>query len=130
MAARVSADDVKEIMETSTVNIDDKIEAMIISADLIITQVFQGDTSTGTALIKEIERWFVAHMVSVTLRRTVSEEGIGDVRIKYAGVFTEGLKSTPYGQMVLTLDTSGRMARSGKAVAGIFAVPTTTETFE
>ena len=123
MAALVTADDVIEIMEDSSVSLD-KIEAMIIAADLTIRKIFANDTTTGSALIKEIERWFVAHMVASTLQRATTEEGIGDVRIKYAGVFGKGLQSTPYGQMVLTLDVSGQMAKAGKTVASIYAVPT------
>lgn len=123
MAARVTADEVKEIMEDSTID-NSKIDAMILAGDLIITKVFSEDTTTGTDLIKEIERWFIAHMLSATLARTTTDEGIGDVRIKYAGIFGEGLKATPYGQMVLTLDVTGKMARTGKLAPSLYAIPT------
>lgn len=125
--ARVTVDEVKEIMEDSTIP-EYKITPMITAAEEVITTVYADDTSIGATLLKEIERWFVAHMVASTLQRSITEEGIGDARIKFAGKFGEGLKATPYGQMVLTLDTTGKMAKSGKSVAGIYAVPMTYDT--
>lgn len=122
--ARVTVEEVKAIMEDGNIP-EYKITPMITVAEEVITTVYSGDTTMSVTMLKEIERWLVAHMVASTLQRIPTDETIDDARIKYAGKFGEGLKATPYGQMVLTLDVSGKMAKSGKSVAGIYAVPTT-----
>lgn len=120
--ARVTATEVKEIMESCT-TANTIVEAMIDAATDVITGVFSGAGLTD-ARLKEIERWLVAHMLSATVFRTTSEEKIGDASAKFTGKWGEGLSSTPYGQMVLILDTTGRMVNAGKRSATIFAVET------
>ena len=73
MAARVTATEVKIIMDSSTVS-DAIINAFIASGTLIIDEVFAGETVLGADTLKEIERWFVAHMVASTVDRQTSEE--------------------------------------------------------
>ena len=121
MAARVTATEVKEIMDNCTKS-DTVINAFITSGTLIIDEVFAGETVLGTDTLKEIERWFVAHMVASTVDRQTSEEKIGDATVKYAGKWGEGLKMTSYGQMVLLLDTTGKMSNIGKQAASTYAV--------
>jgi hypothetical protein len=79
---------------------------------------------TGTSdNLKEIERWLTAHMISISRERQTLKEEAGTVSVTYAGSFGEGLKATSYGQTVLALDTTGKMASlSGKAVS-IYAIP-------
>lgn len=124
--ARVTADEVRAIMDNCTVD-DWQITPMITAAEEVITQVFASDTAVGDVLLKEIERWYVAHMLASTLHRTTSEEEIGDARVKYTGYFSKQLESTPYGQMVLTLDTTGKIAKMGSKVAVMYAITTPTE---
>ena len=74
-------------------------------------------------MLKEIERWFVAHMIASTVWRTTAEEKVGDATIKYTGQWGKDLDSTPYGQMVKQLDKTGLMVASvGKRPASIYAV--------
>lgn len=124
--ARVTAAEVKEIMDSCTTP-DASVEAMIEAATDIITEVFSG-TSVTDARLKEIERWLAAHMLSSTVFRMTSEEKIGDASAKFTGKWGEGLNSTSYGQMVLFLDTTGKIANAGKRSATIYAVET--DTFE
>ncbi len=120
--ARVTATEVKEIMDNCTVS-DTVVNAFITSGTLLIDGVFSGDSVIGTSLLKEIERWFVAHMLASTLSRTASEEKLGDAQIKYTGQWGKNLESTPYGQMVLQLDFTGKMKNStGKQSANITAI--------
>jgi hypothetical protein len=121
MAVRVTASEVKEIIEGCTTS-DAMVDIMIEAASEVVTQVFEDDEDIGTTLLKEIERWLTAHMVVSTVFRMGSEEKVGDAQIKYTGQWGKKLESTPYGQMVLLLDTTGKMARSGKIGATISAI--------
>jgi hypothetical protein len=119
--ARVTAAEVREIMDNCTLT-DIAISPFIGGATEIVSKVFANDTSITTALLKEIERWFAAHMIASTVFRTTSEEKLGDASLVFTGKWEEGLKSTPYGQMVLTIDVTGLMANTGKMAASIYAV--------
>lgn len=120
--ALVTATEVKEIMDNCTV-LDAVVETFIVGADAVVTKVFYEDTEIGTTLLKEIERWFTAHMLASTLSRTTSDEKLGDAQVKYTGKWGENLSSTPYGQMVMQLDVTGKMASyAGKSAASITAI--------
>lgn len=121
MANRVTASEVKAIMDDCQVT-DPVVETFITAAEEVISLVFATDTTITTALLKEIERWFVAHMIASTLERTASEEKVDDAQIKYTGKWGENLSSTSYGQMVMQLDVAGRMVNANKPAARIFAV--------
>lgn len=118
---RVTADEVKEIMENCTVD-DLIVDSFIVAANQVVDYVFATDTAVGEGLLKEIERWFTAHMLAVSIHRTARDEKIGDATIRYTGEWGEGLRSTPYGQMVITLDVSGKMATTGKRAVTMYAV--------
>ena len=122
MAARVTATEVKAIMDNCTLS-DTTVDVFITSGTLLVDAIFDTGETLSTATLKEIERWFVAHMLASTVWKTSSEEKIGDATVKYTGQWGKKLESTPYGQMVLTLDTTGKMANVGKRAASIYAVP-------
>jgi len=120
--ARVTSDEVKEILKSSALT-GDQIDPFILGAHLYVNKVYADDTSMGETLLREIERWFTAHMIASSIERTTTDEKIGDAAVIYTGKFGEGLKSTPYGQMVLQLDVSGLMSRAtGKQPANITAI--------
>lgn len=113
MAARVTADDVLAILDDSALTAA-QIAPFITSANVMINENIGTDT---TDLLKEIERWLTAHMISITRERQSIKEEAGSAKVEYAGKFGEGLKSTSYGQMVLSLDTTGIFASlGGKAI--------------
>jgi len=124
MAVRVTYEDVQAIMENGASDVDETVieEVYIVAANAVVNEAFLGDTTTPTAILKEIERWFTAHMIACSLQRTASEEEIMDARVKYTGYWGKKLESTSYGQMVLTLDTSGKMAKLGKGKVSMKAV--------
>lgn len=123
MAVRVTAAEVKEIMDTS---ISDTIVDRFISiANLSVNDVLNG-SGLGEDLLKEIECWLAAHLIASTRDRTTETEKVGDASVKYSGAFGKGLEATLYGQMVKTLDTTGAYASSGKRKAYIIA----TESFD
>jgi hypothetical protein len=120
--ARVTATEVKDILDNCTKE-DTTIDVFIIGASELITKVFAEDVEIGETLLKELERWFAAHMIASTIHRTTSDEKLGDASVKYTGQWGKNLDSTPYGQMVKQLDVTGKMeAYLGKSVASIFAV--------
>ena len=119
--ARVSATEVKSIMDNVTLD-NTVIDVYIKGANLLVTDVFSGDTDIGTDLLKEIERWLTAHMIASTRWRLAKRERVGDAEIEYTGTFRQDLSSTPYGQMVKQLDTTGKLENAGKRAASIYAV--------
>ncbi len=122
MAARVTATEVKAIMDGCT-TVDSVVTVMIGAATELIDEVFLNDTDVSTTLLKEIERWLTAHMIASTVWRTTASEKVGDAEAKYTGQWGKNLESTPYGQMCLTLDFTGKMAKMGKLGASIYAIP-------
>ena len=121
MAYRVTATEVKAIMDNCTV-LDIVVDTFIIASEELITKIYENDTSVSDVLLKEIQRWLTAHMLASTLHRTASEEKVDDASIKYTGKWGENLSSTPYGQVVQQLDTTGKMANIGKQAASVYAV--------
>jgi hypothetical protein len=121
MAVRTTHDEVLEIMDGCTAT-HAVIDTLIIAASAIVDKVFASDGDIGDVLLEEIERWLTAHMLASSISRVGSDEKLGDASIKYTGQWGKKLESTPYGQMVLTLDTTGKMANLGKMAASIYAV--------
>ena len=119
MAARVTSSEVLEIMDNCPLT---SVDSFITAGTLVIDSVF--GSSDQSDLTKEIERWFVAHMVASTVFRTTSDEKVGDASVKYTGQWGKRLESTPYGQMCMQLDTSGKLANAvGGIAASMFAIP-------
>jgi hypothetical protein len=121
MAARVTASEVKEIMDNCTLS-DTIVDVYITGANALVTAILGDDTTISSTLLMEVERWYAAHMIASTTHRSAVSEKLGDASVKYADTFREGLMSTPYGQMVLQLDTTGKMGAVGMRRATIRAV--------
>lgn len=114
---RVTATEVKEIIETTLS--DAIVNAHIAGANALVNEVF----GTGTSdLLKQIELWLTAHMLTLTRERQAAKEGAGGANIEYTGTFGQGLESTTFGQMVKVLDTTGAMASLGTKQASLFAI--------
>lgn len=119
MSARVTETEVREIFEETDLT-DAQILPYITSANILVNEIL----GTGnTSILKEIERWLACHMMASSKSRSALKEAAGSASVTYTGKFEQGLKSTPYGQMVLTLDTTGLMAtQDGKIAAQTYAV--------
>lgn len=119
---RTTSADVKAILDNTELT-ESQIIAYITSANIMVTQIL------GTTLIddvlKEIERWLSAHMIATTRERQASKEEAGTAKVEYTGKWGQGLSSTSYGQMVISLDTTGAMknADTGLKSAYIYAIP-------
>ena len=123
--ARVSptSAEVIQIMDNCTVSTV-IIDGLILSARALLDTIFSTDTDMTDTVLTEIERWFVAHMIATGIQRSTKEEKVGDASVSYTGYWSKGLESTPYGQMVITLDFTGRLKQySNKGRASIYAVP-------
>ena len=118
MAARVTAPDITAIMD-----IDDSITDL--TPFITMGNVFVNDALSGQGLsetlLTEIEKNVVAHLICSRDPRAAEERagGGGEVQVKYMGTWGEGLKSTPYGQNALLLDSTGRLATRGRRRATI-----------
>lgn len=119
--ARVTYLEVQAIMENCSKTAE-QMEPFITAANLLITNVFWDDTDDPSTLLKELERWMTAHMLATTICRTASEEKVGDVSVKYTGKWDKNLESTSYGQMVMQLDTTGKIGAIAKRSASIYAI--------
>ena len=122
MAIRVTADEVREIKDDISAS-NAIIDTFIVEASAIIDSVFSNDSTISDTLKKGLERWLTAHMLSMSISRTTSDEKLGEATVKYTGKWGLNLQATPYGQMVLTLDITGKMANLGKSPASIYAIP-------
>ena len=121
MAARVTSEEVIEIMDTA---LDESaVDPYCDSANVFVNATLASQGLTETVL-KEIEKLIAAHMVAITKERQSKEEGAGTAFIKYAGEWKQGLSMTSYGQMAITLDPSGTLENisKGKGKASIYAV--------
>lgn len=105
--ARTTATEVKQIIDTSL--LDAVVDAYIIAANALVTEVLGSDTSISDTLKEEIERWLTAHLISATRERQATMEGAGGAKIIYEGKTGMGLEATMYGQTVLALDATGKM---------------------
>lgn len=119
--ARVTADEVKEIIETDWTDID----AFINTANLIVNELAE-DPIHGPKVsddkLKEMERWMSAHFLSVGDNR-LSSEKIGNAQSNYhLPSLGEGFKSTFHGQQLLLLDKTGYFSQLGKIPVKIEAI--------
>jgi len=107
MTARVTTDEVKEIIDTS---ISDLTPFITVASQ----QVDRIDTAGGlsAAVLKEIERWLSAHFVAIRDARS-TKDAIGDSSHTYEGKTGMGLEFTRYGQQAKMLDTTGTLAKLG-----------------
>lgn len=106
MSARVTADEVKEVVNT-------KIGADVILTSMIDTANVYIDTHLLSAghsdqILEKIELYLAAHFVSLTEEQGgLTRAKLGDADESFANVYDQGLKSTRFGQQALVLDTSG-----------------------
>jgi hypothetical protein len=118
--ARTTASEVKEIIDTDLS--DTIVNAYISGATALVDKVLEDDTEISDDLAEEIERWLAAHMIAATRERQLESASAGSASAKFQGVTGKGLESTLYGQMVLSLDPTGRFASLGLKRAVMTAI--------
>lgn len=126
--ARTTAAEVQEILKTPTDGTltDAMIDAYIIGANVVVTKELGTDSSITATHKAEIERWLTAHMIvsSNRLRLPIKAGGGPVPGVTYVGKYETALDSTPYGQMVKVLDTTGKLAALGGRQVKVTAIPT------
>lgn len=116
MNLRTTSAEVKQIIETDLV--DQQIMAFITTANALVNDQLAAK-GLGAELLTEIEKYLSAHLLSLRDQRAQSEGFGDDYRVTYQGKTDLGLNGTQYGQTVMMLDPTGKLAaRSmGKKVA-------------
>ena len=103
---RVSDTEVKQILDTT---ID--TTSFITAATLLVDQHLLA-AGLPTALLKEIERWLAAHLACVRDPRFRDTQD-GSVSMTFeVGKEGAGLAATTYGQQVLAMDPTWRLAQA------------------
>lgn len=108
--ARTDAPSVKEIIETNLT--DETVIAFVNTAHRQVEDVL-GSAGLSVATLTEIEKYLAAHFLTLKDPRAESEGYGGDYKIKVQGETGMGLEATFYGQMAISLDTSGLLASAG-----------------
>ncbi len=111
MGARVTADGVKQVVETSITDAN-VLASMIDTANLYIDTNLVPNSSHSDEILAKIELYLAAHLVALTEEKGgITRAKMGDADESYANVYSDGFQSTRYGQMAITLDTSGVLAK-------------------
>lgn len=120
MANRVTAADVREIIDTSLG--DGGLTACITAANLLISTKSEMLSSLTEEVLTQIELWLSAHYVSVADPRVV-EERTRETSLKYAQPAAgKGLAGSPYGQTAIALDPTLTLADPANIRRAVFQV--------
>lgn len=117
--ANVTVDEVKNIIDTTLPDAD--VTAFISTATAVLDEAYSGYT-VSTALRKEVERWFTAHLIASTREQQLTEAKAGSASAKFQGKTGMNLSSTFYGQNALIVDTTGALAGLGGKTIGIISL--------
>jgi len=124
MPARVLPIELAQIYPGAVTAVDE-LQPFIDSAHILVDEELLS-AGLSAARLKLIELYLAAHLAVVTLERGgLVKQRIGDAEEIYQvpGFNTIGLVTTRFGQQVVILDTSGKMAAlSQKPVKAVFRV--------
>lgn len=109
MVARVTAEEVKEIVNTSIA--DDVILTNHIDTANVYVNDHLTDLGHSSAMLKKIELYLAAHFVALTDGGPLTRSKLGDADESYANIYGEGLKATPFGQAAMSLDNTGTLTK-------------------
>lgn len=127
MANRTTFTEVQEITDTALE--DAEVTSIIGYANRMVTVVV-GTENLDATVLKDIETYLSAHLISIGKERQASSEKVHEMSIKYTGKYGEFLKMTSHGHMVLMLDSSGKFADVGKQKIRIVAFAQYPENYE
>lgn len=97
---------VQEIMDTELTV--EQIAPYVTGANVFVEGTLVGK-GLSDDLLAQLEIWITAHMIALSRERTAKSEEAGGAKIVYAGEWGQMFSATSYGQMALTLDTSGTL---------------------
>ena len=116
---RANIGDIKNILDTNLE--DNEIDSFITTANLQVNDTLS-DSGLSLEKLTEIEKYLAAHFIVTTRERQASREEVDNAKVNYTGNYGKYLEMTSYGQQVIMLDTTGKLAESGKRTAGIWAI--------
>lgn len=125
MGVRVSEEELLAILDVATDGTGPYVLNFVEDAHLFVEETL---ISTGMteARLKIIEKYLAAHLYTITKERGgITEEETGDSRAAYRKMTGTGLGSTPFGELALGADTSGKLAAlstSANAKPALFRV--------
>lgn len=120
---RITADEIRPILDEITADFDDpKIETFISTANTFVN-THLGDKNISEAVLREIERWLTAHFVSCLERQAIKEKA-GPAEQEFSDIFGEFLMSSTYGQTAIGLDPTGTLLEiaQGKKPVKLIAI--------
>lgn len=113
MSARVTADEVREIVETSIT--DDALATNHITTANLIVDEHLATSGLSDDMLKRIELYLAAHYVALTEERGgLTRNKLGDGDESYANVYEAGYHSTRFGQTALSLDSTGLLVAASQ----------------
>ena len=118
--ARTTVTQVRLILPDENNTDEDVVNAMITSANLIVTDTL-GGSGLSDDILADIEKWFAAHLIYMGPERQLQKINVEDTGETY-GKLGYSLDSTTYGQTVKALDPTGKMNGLGKKAAKIEAI--------
>lgn len=122
MAVLATYSDVQTLMQDTSID-SAYITSVLITVDAVLTKIYENSTCTvSDTILEELQKYYAAHIIASTTARMASKEKLGEAQVDYLGTFGTGLDSTPYGQMLKLIDPCGVIAKTGKAVASIYAI--------
>lgn len=119
----ITAQNVKDLIIDCTVA-DTIVTSIITDASAYVTAALADCTIMTDAEIEAVTKWVAAHMVASGPFSQVKREKLGEAEVEYESKTgkVEGLESTSYGRMALTLDRCGLLGVTGKKPIKIHAV--------
>jgi len=108
MALRVTASDVKDILDVDTTLLSDAQILIFAGMANVLVDTKCTDSALTDTQLTYIEQLLAAHFCCLKNRRTIREEA-GSVAESFQHVEDLALDSTEYGQMAMVLDTSGAL---------------------
>ena len=101
----------EEVLQIITTDITD-CTPFIMAANTIVDKYLGETSDLSNKQKKEIERWLSAHFLAIKDPQ-IKSESVGGASASYqVGTLGKGLDSTMWGQMALTLDTTGILKES------------------
>lgn len=122
MSLIATVDDVQDLLLDSSLS-DGYVTSILTTVDRILVKTYEHYTgSISSSLLGEIQKYYAAHIITATYKRFAVAEQIGEARVEWAGKFGIGFQSTPFGQILLALDPSGLIAKTGIKSADFWAI--------
>lgn len=117
----VTAQEVKNLITGCT--LDDKIvESVITDATNFVNSSFTDCDDLSNAELDSITKWLSAHLIVSGPHRQALREKLGVAEVEYDAQTGEGLESSTYGRIALSLDRCGALKKANKQAIKISAI--------